>query len=33
MRLQFVEFFSKFFDSGGQPFKPFELENEYTEFM
>jgi V/A-type H+/Na+-transporting ATPase subunit I len=32
MRLQFVEFFSKFFDSGGQPFKPFELENEYTEF-
>lgn len=33
MRLQFVEFFSKFFDSGGQPFKPFELENEYTEFI
>ena len=33
MRLQFVEFFSKFFDSGGQPFKPFELENEYTEII
>ncbi|MFW6140108.1 MAG: V-type ATP synthase subunit I [Acidobacteriota bacterium] len=33
MRLQFVEFFSKFFDSGGQPFKPFELENKYTEFI
>jgi len=33
MRLQFVEFFSKFFDSGGQPFKAFELENEYTEFI
>jgi V/A-type H+-transporting ATPase subunit I len=33
MRLQFVEFFSKFFDSGGQPFKPFELESEYTEFI
>ncbi len=32
MRLQFVEFFSKFFDSGGQPFQPFQLENEYTEF-
>jgi V/A-type H+-transporting ATPase subunit I len=33
MRLQFVEFFSKFFEAGGQPFKPFQLESEYTEFL
>jgi V/A-type H+-transporting ATPase subunit I len=33
MRLQFVEFFSKFFQSGGKPFKPFELESKYVEFM
>jgi len=33
MRLQFVEFFSKFFKSGGKPFKPFELENKYVEFI
>lgn len=33
MRLQFVEFFSKFFTSGGKPFKPFELESEYVEFI
>jgi V/A-type H+-transporting ATPase subunit I len=33
MRLQFVEFFSKFFQSGGKPFKPFELESEYVEFI
>ncbi|MGD2295716.1 MAG: hypothetical protein PVF22_07760, partial [Candidatus Aminicenantes bacterium] len=32
MRLQFVEFFSKFFRSGGRPFKPFELEAKYVEF-
>ena len=31
MRLQFVEFFGKFFELGGQPFEPFELENKYTE--
>ncbi len=32
MRLQFVEFFSKFFQSGGKPFKPFALENKYIDF-
>lgn len=33
MRLQFVEFFSKFFKSGGKPFRPFELESKYVEFI
>ena len=33
MRLQFVEFFSKFFESGGKPFTPFELESKYVEFI
>lgn len=33
MRLQFVEFFNKFFKSGGKPFKPFALENKYVEFI
>lgn len=33
MRLQFVEFFSKFFKSGGKPFKPFELESNYVDFI
>lgn len=33
MRLQFVEFFSKFFKSGGRPFKPFSLESKYVEFI
>jgi V/A-type H+-transporting ATPase subunit I len=33
MRLQFVEFFSKFFKSGGKPFKPFALEGKYVEFI
>lgn len=32
MRLQFVEFFSKFFQSGGKPFKPFVLETKYIDF-
>ncbi|MFW6159797.1 MAG: V-type ATP synthase subunit I [Acidobacteriota bacterium] len=32
MRLQFVEFFSKFFKSGGRPFKPFALTGKYVEF-
>lgn len=32
MRLQFVEFFSKFFQSGGKPFKPFALESKYIDF-
>ena len=29
VRLQFVEFFSKFFKSGGRTFKPFEIESKY----
>jgi V/A-type H+-transporting ATPase subunit I len=29
VRLQFVEFFSKFFKSGGRPFKPFRIETKY----
>jgi V/A-type H+-transporting ATPase subunit I len=33
MRLQFVEFFSKFFISGGRPFKPLELESKYVDFI
>lgn len=33
MRLQFVEFFSKFYKAGGRPFKPFELESKYVEFI
>jgi V/A-type H+-transporting ATPase subunit I len=32
MRLQFVEFFSKFFQAGGKPFKPFVLESKYIYF-
>jgi V/A-type H+-transporting ATPase subunit I len=32
MRLQFVEFFTKFFESGGRPFRPFKLEGKYVEF-
>ncbi len=33
LRLQFVEFFSKFFKSGGKPFKPLALESKYIEFI
>lgn len=33
MRLQFVEFFSKFFQAGGRPFEPLELEGKYVEFI
>jgi V/A-type H+-transporting ATPase subunit I len=29
-RLQFVEFFTKFFEGGGKPFIPFSQENKYT---
>ncbi|MFA5090221.1 MAG: V-type ATP synthase subunit I [Candidatus Omnitrophota bacterium] len=29
VRLQFVEFFSKFFKSGGRPFRPFKVETKY----
>ncbi|MBE5996272.1 MAG: V-type ATP synthase subunit I [Lachnospiraceae bacterium] len=30
-RLQFVEFFGKFYDGGGRPFKAFQTANKYTE--
>jgi len=33
MRLQFVEFFSKFYTAGSKPFKPFELKSRYVEFV
>lgn len=33
MRLQFVEFFTKFYKGGGKPFKAFRLENKYMEFI
>jgi len=33
MRLQFVEFFTKFFQAGGRPFRPFKLESKYAEFI
>ncbi|HCJ66577.1 MAG TPA: hypothetical protein DHV62_04445 [Elusimicrobia bacterium] len=29
-RLQYVEFFTKFYEAGGRPFKPFGIENKYT---
>jgi V/A-type H+-transporting ATPase subunit I len=29
-RLQYLEFFTKFFEGGGRPFAPFKKENEYT---
>jgi len=32
MRLQFVEFFGKFFRAGGKPFQPLALEGKYIEF-
>jgi len=33
MRLQFVEFFIKFFQAGGKAFKPFRLESKFVEFI
>lgn len=33
MRLQFVEFFSKFFEAGGKPFQPFTWKSRYTEYL
>jgi V/A-type H+-transporting ATPase subunit I len=29
-RLQYIEFFGKFFDGGGKPFKPFKETNRYV---
>lgn len=31
-RLQYVEFFGKFYDGGGEPFEPFETKTKYIEF-
>ena len=33
MRLQFVEFFTKFFQGGGKPFRPFRMEGKYVDFI
>lgn len=33
MRLQFVEFFTKFFQAGGKPFRPFRMEGKYADFI
>lgn len=32
LRLQYVEFFSKFYSNGGQPFKPLKIETEHIYF-
>ena len=31
-RLQFVEFFGKFYEGGGRPFKPFAANTKYYKF-
>ena len=31
-RLEFVEFFNKFYDGGGKPFQPFQAVTKYVEF-
>jgi len=33
MRLQFVEFFTKFFQAGGKPFRPLRMEGKYADFI
>jgi V/A-type H+-transporting ATPase subunit I len=32
-RLQFVEYFTKFFEGGGEEFRPFAKESQYTVVM
>ena len=33
MRLEFVEFFGKFYEAGGRPFKPLFNHTKYTEVI
>lgn len=33
MRLQFVEFFTKFYEAGGKPLRPFSLQGKYVDFQ
>ncbi|MEW5901539.1 MAG: hypothetical protein AB1715_08780, partial [Acidobacteriota bacterium] len=33
MRLQFVEFFARFFQPGGKPFRPFRMEGKFVDFV
>ena len=33
MRLQFVEYFTKFYKAGGRPFRAFRLESQYTDLV
>jgi V/A-type H+-transporting ATPase subunit I len=32
-RLQYVEFFGKFYEGGGKPYEPFKIETKYTNFI
>jgi V/A-type H+-transporting ATPase subunit I len=32
MRLQYVEYYSKFYEGGGEPFKPFKMDTKYYRF-
>ena len=32
MRLQYIEFFGRFYNGGSKPFKPFGFETNYVEF-
>jgi V/A-type H+-transporting ATPase subunit I len=31
MRLQYIEFFGRFYSGGSKPFKPFQMETDYVE--
>lgn len=33
LRLQYIEFFGRFYSGGGKPFKPFRLETKYVEIL
>ncbi|HHY24989.1 MAG TPA: hypothetical protein GX527_12305 [Clostridiaceae bacterium] len=32
-RLQYVEFFSKFYEGGGKPYKPFKINTKYINIV